>query len=165
MLHASKPLKLLRRKGFNGSLQSVNRIPKRVKITPLRPGAGRCLAALGDSKTPPESHSHNQPTKRVKTNCFKKLQNSTTAPCLQPCKALRGSSPVSLINISSSKGAAAPGAGAVRQRESMGGASASPIIFLLRRSAAELHMSSPSPVFVRGGCNLLIARAERRAQK
>ena len=61
--------------------------------------------------------------------------------------------------------AAAPGAGAVRQRESMGGASASPIIFLLRRSAAELHMSSPSPVFVRGGCNLLIARAERRAQK
>ena len=92
MLHASKPLKLLRRKGFSGSPQSVNRIPKRVKITPLRPGAGRCLAALGDSKTPPESHSHNQPTKRVKTNCFKKLQKPTTAPCLQPCKALRGSS-------------------------------------------------------------------------
>ena len=77
---------------FRDSLQSVNEIPERVKITPLRPGAGRCLAALGDSKTPPESQSHNQPTKRVKTNCFKKLQNSTTAPCLQPCKALRGSS-------------------------------------------------------------------------
>ena len=31
-----------------------------VKITPLRPGAERCLTAPGDSKAPLESHSHSE---------------------------------------------------------------------------------------------------------
>lgn len=54
MLCVAKPLKALRRNGFSGSLQSVNRIPKRVNIKALRPGAGRCMTAPGDSKAPLE---------------------------------------------------------------------------------------------------------------
>ena len=75
MLSASKPLQPLRCNGYSGFPKALMKVPI-VLISRLSGQQQTASRLLPEAlQTPPEGHSHNQPIKRVKTNCLKKFSN------------------------------------------------------------------------------------------